>query len=392
MLKLKRFKYFPRRRTTLIFLVATLTLGFLYLANLGSWTPGISPAEATARQNSISLNAIADNPVYAPHKIIQHMFLYIGDSAFWLRVPSAIIGVLMLFSFYIVARKWFGKTVGLYSLLIFLTLPWALLLARHGVPQIMLLGNIVFLAAIVWLITTDRHNIALILLSIACALLLYIPGMIWVILAGLLCLAPRFMPAVGRAGKWTKMISCLVFVLLLAPLVMAAADNQQILLRLALIPPDIAPLPELARSIYWQFSGLFVSTRDPHPLVLGRMPLLGVIPAALMLIGSYVMWVRAKREFALLVFIILISIVGGGINRDLWLAAMALPVAILLVAAGLRFLYAEWHNVFPVNPIPKGFAFLVIAAVVSLHAAIGLRYVYSAWPNTVSTTKNYVLK
>ncbi|HXY18287.1 MAG TPA: hypothetical protein VEH48_02625, partial [Candidatus Nitrosopolaris sp.] len=100
----------------------------------------------------------------------------------------------------------------------------------------------------------------------------------------------------------------------------------------------------------------------------------------------------ARRTMLGILAIIVFSIIAAAINNNVLLLALGLPGLAVLVGGGLRYLYAEWRSVFPRNPIPLGFAWALIIAVVGLQMAYGLRYSLIAWPHAPATKQTYVLK
>ena len=94
----------------------------------------------------------------------------------------------------------------------------------------------------------------------------------------------------------------------------------------------------------------------------------------------------------LLVFVATFGVLAAGINRNLVLLTPALAAFSVALAAGLRYLYMEWKSVFPLNPIPKYMAIVLIASLALLHVSYGLRYSLSAWPNTTETRATFMLK
>src|SRR5687768_16823267 len=82
----------------------TLLLMLLWL-QLGTLVPGFSQNELNQRAASGTVRAIVDNPLGAPHKVLQlgaHYTKHIGPAA--MRSASAIIGVAVACSLYYVLK------------------------------------------------------------------------------------------------------------------------------------------------------------------------------------------------------------------------------------------------------------------------------------------------
>jgi hypothetical protein len=90
----------------------------------------------------------------------------------------------------------------------------------------------------------------------------------------------------------------------------------------------------------------------------------------------------------LVLFICLLS----GLNDIFAVLGLALPLLMIVVGMGLRYLYIEWRQVFPLNPIAKTFAIGLMSALVLIQVAYGIRYSLLAWPVVVAPHSIYVLK
>lgn len=104
------------------------------------------------------------------------------------------------------------------------------------------------------------------------------------------------------------------------------------------------------------------------------------------------MWRRARKELYGLSSLIVLGIVAAGLNQDLVFLTLALPGIGLIIAAGLRYLYIQWRQIFPRNPIPRALALTLMTLLVALNVFLGIRYSLIAWPHTLDTRHTYVLK
>lgn len=379
-------------RSAVIFLLVFSIIFTLFFWHLGSLTPGLSPEEKTAIESSASLDAISSDPVNGPHKLLQFVFTSRGESAILARLPSVILGLFFLACFYAIARRWFGRLIAVLSTLIFASLPWIVLTARSATPDIMFIGTTCLVATYIWLSVAQRKTAALLILSAAAALLAYTPGLVWFLITGFLLWRKKILTGVRPAGKWTLTAAALMFVIGILPLAAAAAFDISILQRLLLIPANLPEIIELLKSVTWGVLGFVWSTRDPYPLVLGNLPLLPAAVIVLTIFGIYIMSVRARIEFYGLLSLIMVAILAYGLNRNLGILTLAFPAIGILMAAGLRYLYAEWKSVFPLNPLPKILALSLMVGVVLLNMMFGIRYSLAAWPNAETTKNTYVLK
>lgn len=282
--------------------------------------------------------------------------------------------------------------IAVSATLIFGSLPWIILSARSAAPDIMFLSTICLVAAYVWLSVAANKSAALLALSVTAALLLYIPGLIWFLVIALILWRGKLADNSKLVSKWNLALAAVVFILLLAPLIIAIAGDPKLAQNLVLLPESYPSVLNSAKSLIWGALSFIWGTRDTHPMILGKLPLLNISVIALSFFGAYIMWKRARAEAYGIFGLILLAILVYCLNQDISLLSLAIPSFGILMAAGLRYLYAEWRSVFPLNPLPKVLALVLIASLVALNMVFGVRYALAAWPNSVPTKTSYVLK
>lgn len=367
---------------------------FIYFWRLGSLTPGLSPAEATARQFSGSLRSIIDNPLNFPLHLLQYGLQSLGHhTAFFMRLPSVFFMLIFLGCFYYLVRNWFGRLVGLFGTLLLVGAPWLILIARSADDAILLLSPLVIIFLFLKYIRASKHT-GLILAIFACSLAisLYIPGMIWFVVAGGLLQRRTLTAALKKHNLKTLLTSAGLSVLLIIPLLAAVIKNPSLGQQLLLIPDHWSGLIRSSKDIAWSGLALFWHSARHTDLIVNRLPLLDFIAAALALSGAVAMWLRARKEFYELLIIVALSIIFSGLNNNFYLLIPAVMAIYIFAAAGLRYLYMEWRQVFPHNPLPKILALSLIVLVVGVHLLFGIRYALVAWPHTNATHQIYVVK
>lgn len=364
----------------------------LFLWQLGTLTRGFSPAEVFAQTSSSSLQAIIDNPVNAPHKILQYAVQRTaGRSAFDLRIISVVFALLFLFSFYQLVRSWFGKMIGFFSTVFLAATPWFILLARSATPAILLLAPIVIIAGYYWF-KRRRDTKAFMALTAAIILGIYVPGVVWLLLIGYIVSRRKLRASFVDIKRINKIAVFLLSIIFISPLIYASIKNPRIIQDLFLIPADWLSLLVLIKSIAWSTLALFWRAPVHIDFIIGRLPVINLTQAILALFGVFALWRLARSKLYALIILFVFAVIAAGLNRDLILLTLALPALAITTAAGLRYLYLEWRNVFPKNPIPKYLAIFLIAALAVLHVVYGIRYSLVAWPNTTATRTTYMLK
>lgn len=375
-----------------LYLFLALLAFALYFWQLGSLTKGLSPAESAAASASTSLNTIVDNPTNGPHKFLQYLIVQLfGQGVLQIRLSSAIFGLLFLFCFYLLVKGWFGKMIGLFAVIFLAATPWFMLLARHATPEVLLFSPIAILAAYYWLIKS-KSQAAWLGLLVAGSLGLYVPGGLFLVLAGLIFGRSTLIQSMSGFAPWQKILGALLVLVFLAPLFYGSFQNPSSLKPLLLLPVSWpSPLVGL-KTAAWDVLALIWRTPVHIDQIIGRLPILTGAQVALAVFGSFALFRLARDKLYLLLGLSIFGLLAAAFNRNLLFLSYVLPAVAVAVAAGLRYLYMEWRSIFPKNPIPKYLAVVLIASLVGMHIAYGLRYSLLAWPNTSATRSTYVLK
>ena len=382
-------------RELLAYLVLAGFLFAVFFWRLGSLTPGISPTESAAKVGSSSLKQIYENPVYLPFKLMQHFLIMLNQhSIFWLRLSGAVFGLIFTLTFFRLAISWFGRVIGLFGTLVFVSLPLFVISARQASPDILLFSPI-FIMWLYYKLTKNDDNLkpsVWVSLLLASALSLYIPGMVWWVLVGAYINRRRIITAIGNIPSWLSAAGLTAGLIVLLPLLVSSISRPGIIKSLFLVPEHWYSLLRTAENIGWMILALFIKTPSANPLILGRLPLVNVLMLALVIFGAYALYTAARPKALALGGAVLLAVAAAGLNNNILLLALGLPAVAVFVSAGLRYLYIEWRSIFPRNPVPKTFALVLIAAVVASQLFFGLRYSLVAWPHSTVTKTLYVLK
>jgi 4-amino-4-deoxy-L-arabinose transferase-like glycosyltransferase len=384
---------FSWRGLSLLTSVICICFAFFFW-RLSSLTPGLSPAEANAKSSSRFLHPILQDPVYAPHKILQHLSQAVKpENIAALRLPSVIFALVCCFCFYKLAVSWFGRAIGLFSSLIFATLPLMIISARQASPEITFFSPIIFMWLYTWLVKQrSNKSLAWFLTLFAAAIFIYTPGLLVWLLLTFIVARRKILAAISAVPIWVSALGLFLVASSLGVIASAAIKHLDVLKSIALVPPHTDGAIGILKVTGWMVSSLFVRTGHSDSLVLGRLPILNILLLALMVFGVYAMQGVARRKAAALGSLVLFAVLAAGINDNVAMLAMAIPALAIFIAAGLRYLYIEWRSIFPRNPVPKTFALALIAAVSASQIYFGLHYALVAWPHSAATRTVYVLK
>jgi len=376
------------------YLLLAATIVLILTFQLASRPAGLSDTEAAAGSASQDINAILDDPVNAPYKLLQYVLgLTAAGDIFPLRLASIAFGIVGLLCFYWLCRVWFGKAIGLMGAAVIAGTPLFLILARHGSPAVMYFSVIPLMAVYIWNQRTDSHkDLAFLLLMVSAALALYTPGLVWWLIGAAIIAHSRLKEIFSAASQRAVVSGSFLAVLLLVPLTIGLTRNVGSLKELALIPAQIPYMHDLIINIGRMLAGLFVKAPSDQEWLINGVSILSFAQLALLAFGTYAMWTAAKGKFLALSGAIILSVILASLNSDASILALGLPALLILVVAGLRFLYIEWRTVFPHNPVAKSLALALMCGVVIVQLLYGLRYGLVAWPQTPSTKTVYVLK
>ncbi len=373
-------------RPSLLFFGAGAFVVLLLWFQLGSLVPGFSETELTAQGESATWRAVLDNPLFLPHKLLQLSAQYFGHHGpLAMRSASALFGLLAIGSFYYVLHNWYSRRVAVLGTFLFATSSWLLHSARLGTPSISYTLLFAVMACAVWLQKSRAMLPAVLLGSGLVLVLLYIPGMLWFVIPGLLWQAPRLIRFLSRQHPAVLVLLTLGLVGALAPLGLAFYHDPG-LIRIYLGLPEVFPAPlQLAKSILYVPGHIFVQGTGDPLLGVGDLALLDWSGSVLFLVGLTSFFANRRLDRVVAVVyagaagMILVGL-GGAVAIGL-----LLPFVYLMIASGLTLLLQQWFTVFPANPVARtiGATLMTIAVLLSSYYHIN-RY-FIAWPHAPDT-------
>ena len=342
--------------------VAIFVLGY----KLGSMTPGYSAAELASLQGVGSLRAIAENPLFLPFKLGEYIVIKLGvDLPVVVRGVSALIGFFCVWGFYLLLKRWHTRRIAILGTLMFLCSTWFLATARSATPSVLYIFNIlsiIFIGALVH--QKKASKTSLLLAAICAALLVYSPGMIWLLAIGVLWQFKGIVSLLKQNPVWLWLGASIIFGLLLVPAIYATYHNPRFILDVLAIPKVIVPI-EMAKRVVLVPAQLFV--RGPEGSYwLARLPFMDLFSGAMFAVGFYNYYLRFKlsrTQFLIwlsVVLIVLIAVLSVP-------TVTMLPIVYVIIAAGITLLLQQWFTVFPLNPLARnlGFAVMVLAVLAS---------------------------
>jgi len=359
----------------------------LYFPRLSSLLPGYSAPELKAYASANNWHSIVGNPINAPYKVLVWLFsAEIHHSIFITRAVAASFALALALLFFVVARAWYSYRAAFLATIIFMTSAGLLHFARLGTGDILQMGILALLGAALWYRTQRRHRVLITYLLVAlAALLLYVPGMFWFELLGLILLRTAVIRQL-RHTKTLHLVGLAVVVLAcLAPLIRASLKHPMLLRQLSGLPQNLNTVKHFASNL-WNLVLAIVVHSNGNPLFwVGHAPLLNAVEVIVGLLGAFYIYHGTSKRRSVLLFgwlgigLVLVSL-GGDVTF-----AYLVPLLYLFIGNGLDHLLKRWLTVFPRNPIARMTGIGIICVMLGFSVLYQVRTYYVAWPNAPTT-------
>src|SRR3989344_1692376 len=244
MVAIKKFRLFlvGALQPVMLWVIVTFAIAVLLFYKLGTLVSGLSQSEASAVAHSQNLQQILDNPLNAQQALLQHASVYFSHlSYFTVRAASAFLGLLAVWLFYYVLRRWYTQRVALLGTALFASSSWFLHTARLGAPFVLQLSLLLALAYGTWIKRTRSRLWPIFAAAFILCWFLYIPGFVWFALAGLFWQRKTIKGLMGQTPLPIMMTGYVLFVLLLVPLARAFILDPSLLRIFAGLPTNDLP-------------------------------------------------------------------------------------------------------------------------------------------------------
>ncbi|HSX32804.1 MAG TPA: hypothetical protein VLF91_00490 [Candidatus Saccharimonadales bacterium] len=376
-----------RWRAIVAYGAAAVALLLLLVFRLNSLAGGYSAGEQATWQASHSFTTILHAPLNAPFLLLERLLNFIVHPANRLlagRLSAVVFGFLSMVFFFSLLRYWHGMRTALFGTLLFGTSAWFLHSARQGTPDIMLCGTLALLACALWLKHT-KSALALLVSFVVATSLMYVPGMIWLVLAGVVWQL-RLVDAIFRKNLWVVSIGALFMLGALTPLGLAIYHHPDLLKVLAGLPAHGWPhWLQLQHQFFDVPYHLFIHGAAAPDRWLGQLAVIDLFSGVMALLGGYLYvrhmgLTRSRIVIVLLLLGAVLASLGGASSLTL-----LVPYMYLLAAAGIGFMLDRWFTVFPRNVIAQSVGLTLVCLAVLVSASYGLRQYFVAWPHAPET-------
>lgn len=386
MKKLVISKLFLYRHRYIIGFILLSTAYVTLLFGLPLLSPGgLSEAEMISATRSYNLHPdsifrgdIVDLPYHALQKL---SILTFGLTAYSVKLPSIVIGLMLGGLLILLLNRWFKNNVALLASILAVLSASFLYLAGSGTPLIML---VFWPTLLLWLGSkiqgvTKPKPLYCFVFAFALLASIFTPHLIYLAIFIVLFafLHPHLRFTIKTLPTRPLILTIFIIIAGLATLVMAAFINPTIIAEL-LLAPDFS-LSKFLDNVQAAFLPFFAWNTALDSAFLS--PFVGLASVALAIIGllSTTKGFFASRNSiasCLIVFTIFLS----GLNPECAILIL-LPMAIL-IAHGLRYILAKWYDLFPDNPYARISAIFPIGIFLGImiiggitHFLFGYRYV-----------------
>lgn len=377
-------------RVTVVYFLFISTLVVALSFQLFSLQGGFSAAEVQYAASRLSISDIFFEPSFAPVTIVHYLlseFPFI-EPEITIRLGGVIIAVIAILGFFFLVNKWLGTKVAVLSTVLFAMSATTLSLSRIATPYTGVLLFPLFLLMCLHLKNVRSGGLAIISIVVL-ASLIYIPGFIWLLLAGIIWQRRQLKKTFKRLYLSTKTLALVLALTALTPLIFATVRNPAFGLDVLGLNTNVASLLEFGQNIAAALSHFFINSDAGQTYNLGSLPVFDIATLTFFVLGLvYYLknWQldRVKIIFvSILIFMILIGL-GGSVNQFFLTGPFY-----IIVSSGLAYLMRVWFNVFPKNPLAKLFSLSMVIIIVAFTSIYHLQRYFIAWPRSPETRQEF---
>lgn len=367
---------------------AAIALGY----KLTILAPALAPGEQRSVAASAHLHTIAADPTNLPLKLLLWAALRLPlNELLTARLAAVAMALLALGLFVYVLHRWYGPRSTVFGFFLLLGSAWFLHAGRFAGTNIEYILAILLLIA-AHIVLGDHSDSRLVRYAWLAAnvLLLFIPGMVWLVLLGAALQIRTLITALRQeAGTWDR-AGWIALALLGIGARGAALYYRPYTWTTWLGLPDhlVSWRALLARAGNTALTLVYQGPHDPQ-LWLGQLPVLDVFVCVMLAAGIvfYARHWRAQRTHllaALLLLSFILVSVGGPVG-----VSVVIPVVYLIVVAGIAYVLHAWLRVFPRNPFARLTGIGTVSVVIVLSCVYGARQYFIAWPHNPETIAVY---
>lgn len=367
-------------------LLSVLMLASIFGIALGKIPPGIADVESQTIQaiqaKTIGIRHILFNdPLYLIWKLPLYLLEKINlTSVSWIRSIGASFAVVSSLSIYLILKRWHSTRVAFLTTVLFASSSWILHYSRLAIPEtsLLLLPVLIFLG--IKMIQENSSLIYTYVIIVFSSLMLYIPGLIWIIIPAAIWQRKLISKRLKELKKLNLTLLTLVTTVALLPLLIKLFYSPEFILQLSGF--DKFSIGNFLRNISFAASNLFINNNLGPIYTVAKLPYFDVPTIALLALGLFAYSLPRKLDRkAAVIGGIFFSLILIGIFGPSYYPLLMIFLYILC-AAGLTYLLQEWFSVFPKNPIARGIGIALVTLIVLSSTNYHLRRYFIVWPNS----------
>jgi hypothetical protein len=367
------------------YFIAIATASAALLIHLSTKPAKLSSAEVNNLRQSMTWHAIINNPLNLPLRLLERLAFYIAPhNVMLLRLPSVIIGLVIICLIVGVVRHWYGLKAAVVTSLLLATSSIFLADARQATPSILMFGLVLLLAIRSWLTNSTRRILPLLAAITAITLALYVPGFIWFIAAAVIWRYKFIQRCFNLCYIWQKVCLLGLGIIIILPLIWSAIRLPSLLYSIFGLPRQFN-LITMWRNLYHIPLDLFIRSSLSPSQIVPHIPILNIFEICMFILGIYSLWYfrksdRFKSLSGLCVMAILLITIGGPVSINL-----LLPIIYIVITVGIFYMLENWMYIFPINPIARTIGIIVLSCAVGISCWYHLDSYYIAWQNDPTT-------
>jgi hypothetical protein len=363
----------------------TLILGY----KLGSLTGGLSRNELVASNAVVGWPGLLTDPLNLPLEMIRSVVFWLAADHGQLlsRLPNAIMGGLAVLTFAGLISAWHNRRTAIITTLLFACGAWTLHVSRLASFDVQYLWAGVLLLLIDYLLSQHWRRASVWYGSlILWCLLIYVPGLVWLVIAAIYFQRHNLVSAWrNHSAWWLRALYVIVPLSTLALLIRHLLKQTSAFEHWLGLPASFPDILTLTKQVLAVPFNLFVLGPANAETWLGRRPIMDIFVLAMCVLGVYFYGrnLKARRSRLLLCFLVIGGLLvglGGAVKLSL-----LVPLCYLIAGTGVAYILRDWLKVFPFNPLARGLGIGLIVIAVGLSCTYNLRSYFIAWPHSDAT-------
>ncbi len=387
---MKRLRsYWLRNFRLIILALAVLAgLGWLLFNRLGSLTGGLSAGEINSAVAPVGWHGIYHDPLFLPLKLVRSAVFFVapGHGQILTRLPNTVFGALSIVSFGALIGLWHGRRTAILTSALFACSAWVLHASRLASFDVLYLWALPTLLIIQVLLHRYGHKAIVWYGSLLTwGLLLYVPGLVWLVLAQIYLQRKLVLDSWRHFAGWKQRLLSILAVLIWLPLLGLDLTRHGQLQQWLGLPAHWAPLGTLLKQFVAVPVHLFFRGPKYPDIWLSRVPIMDAFTLVLCGVGIYFYashWRSIRTRSLAVPFALgwLLVAFGGPVGLSL-----LIPFLYVMAATGIAYLLRDWLQVFPNNPLARGIGIGLVTLAVAAACVFQLRAYFIAWPHSAAT-------